>query len=312
MVQESTKVIFPPLPIEEWEATKNTVHLFLQIVGKIRLGLFPKKNHWWHVPFYVSSRGVTTRSIPYGLFNFTIEFDFIDHALKIYTSLGSVTSIPLSELSVAAFYQEVFTKLKELGIEVSIWGVPYDVPDISTEPFASDTSHASYDALYVNRFWQILIQVDAVFQEFSGRFVGKCSPVHLFWHHFDLAVTRFSGKTAPPREGAGIVEREAYSHEVISFGFWAGDANVREPAFYAYAAPVPEGLGEETLKPDAAFYDEQAGTALLMYNAIRGTANPRQAIMDFLESFYLTAAKRIHLDVQSNVLPGGGSTAPFK
>jgi hypothetical protein len=311
MVQSQVRNDFPSLPIEEWEETKDTLQLFLQIVGKVRLGLHPKMNHWWHVPFYVSSRGLTTRAIPYGIRNFTVDFDFIDHALKISESCGNNRTFSLKGLSVAQFYGKVFAELKTIGVECAIRAVPYDTPDISTEPFASNTTHASYDGDYVNRFWRILLQVNGIMQEFRGRFIGKCSPVHLFWHHFDLAVTMFSGKPAPPREGAGIVEREAYSHEVISFGFWAGDKQVREPAFYAYAAPVPEGLGEEPLRPAAAAYHEDIGTALLMYNAIREDDSPKESIIAFLESFYIAAAKRIGLDTSPLTLPDGGTTTPI-
>ncbi|MEJ2718709.1 MAG: DUF5996 family protein [Deltaproteobacteria bacterium] len=312
MAQQVDSDVFPPLPLEQWEDTKDTLHLFLQIVGKIRLGLFPKTNHWWHVPLYVSSRGCTTRAIPYGARNFAMSFDFIDHALKICTSDGEQKTVPLNGLSVADFYRSVFDYLKKLGIEVSIWAAPYDVPDISTEPFATDTLHATYDGSSAHTYWRILVAVNSVFQSFRGRFMGKCSPVHLFWHHFDLAVTRFTGREAPPRPGANIVEREAYSHEVISFGFWPGDKTVREPAFYAYGAPVPDGLADEPLEPEAAVYDSDAGTALLMYDAVRQTDAPRETILTFLESFYQAAARRMILDTGPLTLPDGGSTTPLK
>lgn len=299
MSDDTKNSAFPPLPIEEWEDTKNTVHLFLQIVGKIRLRTFPKKNHWWHVPFYVSTRGLTTGPIPYGTIIFEMEFDFIDHGLRITTSDGSEKIISLQNISVAGFYKNVFSQLSDLGIDVSIWAVPYDVPTISTEPFATDHTHASYDKEYVNRMWQILVQIDSVFQAFRGRFIGKSTPTHLFWHHFDLALTRFSGRPAPVREGANTVEREAYSHEVISFGYWAGDDNVREPAFYSYAHPLPEGLYEEPLKPKEAFWNTEAGMALLMYNDVRKAESPRQMVLDFLESVYQAGAKRSNWDVQA-------------
>lgn len=291
--------LFPPLPIEEWEDTKNTLHLFLQIVGKIRLRTFPKKNHWWHVPFYVSTRGLTTGPIPYGTILFEMDFDFIDHGLCIKTSDGSSPVLPLENMSVADFYKSVFSLLSDLGIDVNIWAVPYDVPALSTEPFPTDHSHASYDKEYVYRMWRILALVDSIFQVFRGRFIGKSTPVHLFWHHFDLALTRFSGRPASVREGANLVEREAYSHEVISFGFWAGDENVREPAFYAYAYPVPEGLYDEPLKPKEAFWNAQAGMALLMYNDLRKAESPKQMVLDFLESAYHAGAKTANWDVQA-------------
>ena len=256
---------FPPLPLSEWRATKNTLHLYLQIVGKIRLTLFPRLNHWWHVPFYVSTRGLTTRPIPFAAGNFEIEFDFIEHALKISTDEGERRSFALADgLTVADFYRKVFENLAALGIEAKIRAVPYEAP--SQTPFAEDTENKSYDKEYVERFRRILIGVNAVFEEFRGRFTGKSTPVHLFWHSFDLALTRFSGKPAPVRAEAGMVEREAYSHEVISFGFWAGDDNVPAPAFYSYTAPEPEGLTDEALKPDAAIWNTDKGAmALLMY-----------------------------------------------
>lgn len=294
---------FPPLPIEEWEDTKNTLHLFMQIVGKIRLGLFPKMNHWWHVPFYVSTRGITTGPIPYEDIIFEMEFDFREHVLRLESSSGASRTIALEGISVARFYKSVFSRLSELGVKASIWAVPYDMPAVSTEPFETDELHASYDREYINRYWQILVQVNSVFQVFRARFIGKSSPVHLFWHHADLAVTRFSGRPAPARKGAGIVEREAYSHEVISFGFWAGDENVREPAFYAYAAPQPEGLMEELIRPKEAFWNPEAGMAILMYNDVRKAKNPEQMLLDFLESVYQAGAKRANWDIESFQLP---------
>ncbi|AKB25185.1 hypothetical protein MSMTP_1716 [Methanosarcina sp. MTP4] len=296
-------VRFPSLPIEEWEDTKDTLHLFMQIVGKIRLGLFPKKNHWWHVPFYVSTRGLTTGPIPYKNFIFEMEFDFREHVLRIDSSSGDSRNIELEGLSVARFYKAVFSGLSEFGIETSILAVPYDAPDVSTEPFETDEKHAAYDREYVKRYWQILLQVDSIFQVFRGQFIGKCSPAHVFWHHGDLALTLFSGRPARVREGAGPVEREAYSHEVISFGFWAGDKNVREPAFYAYAAPQPEGLMEEPLRPKEAFWNPEAGMALLMYNSIREAESPGQKVLDFLESVYLAGAKRANWDIEAFRLP---------
>jgi hypothetical protein len=283
---------FPPLPLEEWKATKNTLHLYLQIVGKIRLKLFPRLNHWWHVPFYVSTRGLTTRPIPYGFGNFEIEFDFVKHALKISRHDGERRSFALEDnLTVADFYKKVFENLSTLGIETRIKAVPYEAA--SEIPFAEDTTNKSYDKKYVERFRRILISVNDILEEFRGRFTGKSTPVHLFWHSFDLALTRFSGKKVEPREGAGMVEREAYSHEVISFGFWAGDDNVSAPAFYSYTAPEPENLTAEKLQPDPAFWNTDKGAmALLMYDDARKTDDPREAILEFLESAYQAGAKR--------------------
>jgi len=289
---------FPPLPLEEWKATKNTLHLCLQIVGKIRLKLFPRQNHWWHVAFYVSPRGLTTRPIPYGFGNFEIEFDFVEHALKISTHDGERKSFALEDgLTVADFYRQVFETLAALGIETKIWAVPYEAA--SKKPFAEDAENKSYDKEYVERFRRILVSVNDIFEEFRGRFTGKSTPIHLFWHSFDLALTRFSGKPAPVREEAGTVEREAYSHEVISFGFWAGDDNVPAPAFYSYTAPEPKDLIDEKLKPEAAMWNTDKGAmAVLMYDDALKTDSPREAILDFLESAYQAGAKRAEWDVE--------------
>lgn len=289
---------FPPLPLEEWKATKNTLHLYLQIVGKIRLKLFPRQNHWWHVPFYVSPRGLTTRPIPYGFGNFEIEFDFIEHAIVISRHDGERKSFALRDgLTVADFYRQIFESLAALGIETKIWAVPYEAA--SKTPFAEDTENKSYDKEYVERFRRILISVNDIFEEFRGRFTGKSTPVHLFWHSFDLALTRFSGKPAPVREEAGMVEREAYSHEVISFGFWAGDDNVPAPAFYSYTAPEPKNLTGERLNPDAAMWNTDKGAmAILTYDDARKAGSPRETILDFLESAYQAGAKRAGWDLQ--------------
>ncbi|HSK71113.1 MAG TPA: DUF5996 family protein [Pyrinomonadaceae bacterium] len=295
----SKEAAFPPLPLEEWKATKNTLHLYLQIVGKIRLGLFPRLNHWWHVPFYVSTRGLTTRPIPYSFGNFEIEFDFIEHKLKITTSDSEKREFALEDgLTVADFYRQVFENLDALGIKAKIRAIPYEAP--STTPFAENTENKSYDKEYIERFRRILIGVNDIFEEFRGRFTGKSTPVHLFWHSFDLALTRFSGKPALVREEAGSVEREAYSHEVISFGFWAGDDNVSAPAFYAYAAPEPEGLIEEKLQPESAFWGESGGghLALLMYDDVRNSESPREMVLEFLESAYQAGAKRAGWDIE--------------
>lgn len=292
------KNAFPPLPLAEWKPTKNTLHLYLQIVGKIRLSLFPRQNHWWHVPFYVSPDGLTTRPIPFNSGNFQIDFDFIEHKLKFTTSSGERREFNLHDgLTVAEFYKKVFENLSELGIETKIWAVPYEAP--STTPFAEDTENKSYDKEYIEKFRQILVSVNDIFEEFRGRFIGKSTPVHLFWHSFDLALTRFSGKSADVREDAGIVEREAYSHEVISFGFWAGDDNVPAPAFYSYTAPEPENLTDEKLEPESAMWNTDKGAmAIFMYEDARNTDAPREAILKFLESSYQAGAKRANWDIE--------------
>ena len=285
---------FPEMPLDAWRPTKNTLHLFLQIVGKIRLNTHPPVNHWWHVPFYVSPRGLTTRAIPYEGGSFEIEFDFHDHELKMRTSDGRVEDFALYDgLSVADFYASVFANLAKLGIHPKIWSVPYEAP--STTPFATDHENHSYDKEYIERFHQILVSVDDVMQEFRGRFCGKSTPVHLFWHSFDLALTRFSGRQAPPMPEANMVTQVAYSHEVISFGFWFGDDkpnSVAAPAFYAYAAPEPAGLVDEPL-PAPAFWAEANGShlALLMYDDARKSEDPRAAILGFLEGAYSAGTK---------------------
>ena len=284
---------FPPLPLEDWKSTKVTLHLYLQIVGKIRLAMHPRVNHWWHVTLYVSPRGLTTRTIPFNGGSFEIEFDFIDHHLKIRTSNGETRAFGLYEgLTVAEFYRKVFVNLGELGISPRIKPIPYEAP--SQTPFAEDTENKSYDKEYVERYHKILVAVDDIFEEFRGGFTGKSTPVHVFWHSMDLALTRFSGKRVPPRDGAGMVDREAYSHEVISFGFWAGDDNIPAPAFYSYTAPEPQDLAEESLSPTFASWQEVHGShmAMLMYDDVRSAENPRDTVLDFLESAYQAGAKR--------------------
>ena len=295
-----TSELFPPMPLDGWRATKDTLHLYLQIVGKIRLATHPRLNHWWHVPLYVSPRGVTTRAIPYNGGSFEIEFDFVDHRLNIRTSDGGSEDFALFDgLSVADFYGSIFSNLAKVGIKPKIWAVPYEAP--STTPFAENTYNASYDKKYVERFHKILVAVDEIFEEFRGRFTGKSTPVHMFWHSFDLALTRFSGRPAPVREGADVVEREAYSHEVISFGFWFGDDKVPAPAFYSYTAPEPDGLANEPLLPASAKWQESNGShlALLMYDDARVAGNPRETVLEFLESAYQGGAKRADWDIES-------------
>ncbi len=291
------RTAFPPLPLQEWEQTKNTLHLFLQVVGKVRLALHPRMNHWWHVTLFVSPRGLTTGPIPIQERLFEIEFDFLQHALHIRTSAGQTRTVSLRRLSVADFYRRVFSALAGLGVEVSIKPVPYDVP-FSTLPFEQDTARRAYDAPYVERFWHILCQVDSIFREFRGRFVGKSTPVQLYWHHLDLVLTRFCGKPAP-EAGGNQVNREAYSHEVISFGFWVGDARVREPAFYSYTYPLPAGLYDQPLQPPGAVWDREGGYALLRYEQVRGAESPRQAVLDFLESAYQTGARLAGWDIEA-------------
>jgi len=293
------KNAFPEIPLDAWRPTKNTLHLYCQIVGKIRLAMHPRLNHWWHVTLYVSPRGLTTRSIPYSGGNFEIEFDFKSHRLEIRTSSGEVEDFALYDgLSVADFYSSLFANLAKLGIEPKIRPVPYYT--ISTTPFAEDHEHKSYDKEYVARFHQAVVSVDDILEEFRGRFIGKSTPVHVFWHSFDLALTRFSGKKAPPIDGANMVMREAYSHEVISFGFWGGDdKTVTAPAFYSYTTPEPNGLVDESLSPASASWQEFNGghLALLLYDDARNSDDPSATILEFLESAYRAGAKRAGWDV---------------
>jgi hypothetical protein len=286
----------PPLPLDEWEDSKDTLHLFVQIVGKVRLRLHPKLNHWWHVTLYVSPRGLTTRAIPYGGASFEIAFDLIEHVLRITTSRDEERSFPIDSLSVAQFYERLFAALAELGIEALILARPYEHK--SQIPFAEDHEHEAYDRERVQRYWRILVGVNNTLETFRSRFLGKRTPVHLFWHSFDLALTRFSGRPAPEMTGGSASDREAYSHEVISVGFWAGDQNLRAPALYSYTYPEPDGLKAEPLRPASASWIDQRGSAmaLLMYDDLRAERDPRAALLDFFQSAYEAGAKRAGWD----------------
>lgn len=279
---------WPELPLAAWQDTCQTLHMWSQIVGKVRLALSPKTNHWWGVTLYVNSAGLTTSAIPYGGGAFEIQFDFIRHQLIIQTSKGATRTLPLAPRSVADFYREFMAALASLGIEVTIWRMPVEIPD--PIPFDEDTRHASYDAEYANRFWRILVCCDAVFNEFRAAFIGKASPVHFFWGSFDLAVTRFSGRRAPSRQGADSITREAYSHEVISAGFWPGGGDVKGAAFYAYAAPEAPGFAQHSVRPAQAFYHPQLKEFLLKYDHVRQSASPRETLLEFLQSTYNAGA----------------------
>jgi hypothetical protein len=277
----------PELPLEAWEPTKTTLHLWAQIVGKVKLAATAPRNHWWNVPLYLDVRGLTTRRLHHGQTSFQIDFDFVDHRLVVQTNGGQQGSFRLHDgLSVAGFDRQLHRLLERLGVDVAIREDPYGVP--MTTPFPADTTHAAYDPVYVRRFFTVLDWVDSVLEEFAGWYCGKQSPVHLFWHGFDLAVTRFSGRRAPPRDGADPVTREAYSHEVISFGFWAGDDTTPFPAFYSYTAPEPPGLADQPLQPAAAAWRQVYGgsMALLGYDQVRATHDPRSTLLGFLESAY--------------------------
>jgi hypothetical protein len=279
---------WPALPLEAWQDTYSTLHMWTQIVGKIRKTLTPLVNHWWNVTLYVTARGLTTSPIPYGAGTFEIHFDFIDHELEIQTCEGASKSIELSPRSVADFYEEVMASVRSLGIDVSIHASPDEVAD--PIPFAEDVTHKSYDPEFAHKFWRALVTVDCVFKEFRGGFIGKCSPVQFFWGSFDLAVTRFSGRRAPERPGADHMTREAYSHEVISAGFWPGGGEIKGAAFYAYAAPEPAGFKTQRVKPGAAFYHGGMSEFFLMYDDVRRAESPKSMLMDFLESTYAAGA----------------------
>jgi hypothetical protein len=281
--------VWPSLPLKEWEETRATLHMWTQVIGKIRMAQTPPLNHWWNVPLYVTARGLTTSVMPYNERTFQIDFDFIDHMLIIKTSEGARSEIELVPQSVAHFYHEVMLRLKELNIEVKIWTMPVEIPDPIA--FEKDEVHASYDRQYASRFWRILLQTTRVFEDFRSRFIGKCSPVHFFWGSFDLAVTRFSGRRAPEREGADPITREAYSHEVVSHGFWPGGGPIEGPAFYAYSAPEPEGFSAEKVRPEKAFYHQELKEFLLYYDDVRQAASPEDALIEFMQSTYEAGAK---------------------
>lgn len=300
---------WPALPMADWQETYATLHMWMQIVGKIRLAQTPPLNHWWNSALYLSARGLTTSPMPCGGRFFEIEFDFVYHSLRIYRHDGMRRTLELAPRSVADFYGALMRTLHDMRLPVKIWPVPVEVPD--PIPFEDDHGHAAYDPEYAGRCWRILLQAARVLQEFRSRFIGKCSPVHFFWGSFDLAVTRFSGRRAPAREGADRITREAYSHEVISHGFWPGmrasgpveregsDGIIREPAFYAYAAPEPAGLGDAEISPGAGFYSPAMKEFILPYEAMRTAASPERELMAFLDSTYDCAAALASWDRQA-------------
>jgi hypothetical protein len=258
--------------------------MWSQVVGKVRLALSPRINHWWQVPLYVTGRGLTTSPIPHENGIFEVQFDFIDHKLDVVTNAGEIRSLRLIPRTVADFYADFMEMLRSLGIDVRIWRMPVEVPN--PVRFDQDRTHRSYDPEYVHRFWRILVTIDSVFKEFRSRFLGKSSPVHFFWGSFDFAVTRFSGRRAPERPGADRITREAYSHEVISVGFWPGGGDMTGAAFYAYAAPEPAGFGDQLVRPGSAFYSKQMKEFFLMYDDVRAADSPRDALLDFCQSTY--------------------------
>jgi hypothetical protein len=286
---------WPTLPLDEWIDTRDTLHMWLQIVGKVRLARSVPVNHSWHTTFYVTARGLTTSPIPHGDRTFQIDFDFVDHRLLIEASDGATGGLKLEPQTVATFYARLMDELNRLHLPVRIVATPNEVPD--AVPFARDQAHGAYDADAVNRFWRMLVQADRILKIFRARFIGKSSPVHLFWGAMDLAVTRFSGRTAPEHPG-GIpnlpdrITREAYSHEVSSCGFWPGSPPVDYPAFYSYAYPEPAGFADARVAPREAFYSQELREFILPYDAVRQSADPDETLLGFLQSTYEAAADR--------------------
>jgi hypothetical protein len=295
MTAASDRDGWPALAYADWAETQATLHMWTQVVGKIRMALTPPVNHWWHVPLYVTARGLTTSPMPCGGRTLEIAFDVLADELRLDCSDGAGERIALQPMSVAAFYKAVMAALGRLGVSVHIWTTPCEVE--TPIPFERDEAHASYDAAAARRFWRALVQADAVMKAFRGRFLGKASPVHFFWGSFDLAVTRFSGRRAPPHPGSAVlpasVSREAYSHEVSSCGFWPGGPGF-EPLFYAYAYPEPAGFPGAAVRPAAARWDAGLGEFVLPYAEVRAAADPEAALLDFLQSTYAAAADLAH------------------
>lgn len=296
---------FPSMPLDSWAGTKETLHRYLQIVGKIRLAVAPRRNHWWHIPFHLTARGLTTR--PMGTDPvFAIDFDFIDHRLVVATGDGGLESFPLGGNSVATFYEQTMTAFGELGIAVVIERPePFDLPD--TTPFADDFDHHEYDPFRVSRYWRILSEVNLILEEFAGEFSGKTSPVHHFWHTMDIAVSRFSDREVLHPSSIDSVTREAYSREVISSGFWFGDPTFPEPAFYSYTSPEPPGVAAMELEPDHAEWIDKGNShlAVYRYDDARATSDPSAAIMQFYESAYRAGASLAAWDNDRLASPSG-------
>jgi hypothetical protein len=283
---------WPELPWLDWQETAATLHLWMQVIGKIRLALATPINHWWHITFYPTSRGLTTMPMPYDNRMVQIDFDFLDHQLLFQTNDGLQQRMDLKPMSVADFYLGVMNQMKSLNMPVKIWTTPCEIPE--PIPFEKDHMHAAYDAPYVTRFWKILLQTERVFTEFRSTFLGKVSPVHFFWGGFDLALTRFSGRSAPPHQSVphipDHVVQTAYSHEVSSCGFWPGGPGLQEPVFYAYAYPAPQGFFNSPIRPAEAYFNEMLGEFLLPYDAVRLSHNPDQTLLEFLQSTYEATA----------------------
>jgi hypothetical protein len=315
-MSSSPSAAWPALPLQAWSATCATLHMWTQIVGKIRLAQTPWMNHSWHVTLYVTTRGLATSPMPHGDRTFDIEFDFLAHQLIVRDSSGGIGQVKLQPQSTAAFHAELMRELDRLGLAVAIHGKPNEVAQ--SIRFDEDEQHCAYDAEYANRYWRVLVQADRVFKAFRSRFAGKCSPVHYFWGAPDLAVTRFSGRRAPEHPG-GVpncpdwVIREAYSHEVSSCGFWAGGGPVPDAAFYSYAYPQPAGFADASVRPDAAFYSKELGEFVLPHEAVRESDDPDALLLEFLQSTYEAAADlagwdRSALERRLHEAPGAAMT----
>jgi hypothetical protein len=291
-MSNSMKTAWPSLVWDEWAATADTLHMWTQIVGKTRLALTPLQNHWWNVPLYVTARGLGTSAMPYGgkIGNdvLDIEFDFVAHELHLRLGSGQTQTMKLQPQSVADFYKEYLGCLESLGVSAKIDPMPCELAHPIR--FDLDTEHHSYDKEYVERFWRVLVETEKVFRQFGTGFLGKVSPIHFFWGSFDLAVTRFSGRAAPPRNGADAIQREAYSHEVISAGFWPGNGGYGAAAFYCYAAPVPDGLAEAKILPAAAGWDKTLGEFIFRYEDVQAEASPEASLLQFIQSAYEASA----------------------
>ena len=288
---------WPPLPLAAWRDTRDTLQMWTQVVGKICLALTPRVNHFWNIALQITPRGLQTPPMTFEGRALTIVFDFVAHELVILMADGTRRTVPLAPQTVADFYAGVMGALAELGVRVRIWTMPVEV--IEPIRFESDVTHRDYDALAVRRFWNAVLSMKPVFDAFRAEFIGKCSPVHFFWGSFDLAVTRFSGQRAPERPGADAITREAYSHEVISHGWWPGGGAVDEPAFYAYAAPEPDGFKTAPVEPAAAFYSRDFSEFILPYDAVRTAASPEAALYAFLRTTYDAAAVLAHWNRQA-------------
>jgi Family of unknown function (DUF5996) len=282
------------MPLAEWRDTRDTLHMWMQIVGKTRLALAPRENHWWHVPLYVSARGLTTTPMPYRARMVEVEFDFVDHRLGVRTSDGATRTLALRAQAVADFYREYLNVLAGLGITVEMRAVPDEVDH--PIPFADDRVHATYEPAHARRFFEMLVQADRVTKRFKGRFLGKSSPVHFFWGAYDLALTRFSGRRAPESKDASRMMREAMSHEEISVGFWPGSGAVTEPAFYAYARPEPPALATASVRPAAAYYSRELADFILPYERVRTAFRPDDAVLEFYQTVYDASADLLRWD----------------